>query len=188
MGSDFTADLSGLVDKVIETGNKTEDSTETSTTTEETTIPEVQPKPSPEEVELIEDIEDAITDVSLGVSEVSDKQDDQYVQMNKLDYLGSLNIQASKLANVTQGLANNTSNIYSTMQKDITKQLSSIDKKLDNQAVNVTVRYDSLIRVNGAVDSMVVRDLERFSNDIVNRARDSIINDMRSVGYVSRVR
>ena len=187
MGSDFTADLSGLTEKIIDSG-KTEDSTSSSTTTEETVdIPEVQPEPSQKEVELIEDIEDAISDVALGVSEVSDKQDDQYVQMNKLDYLSSLNIQASKLTSATRNLANDTSNIYSTMQKDIAKQLSSIEKKLDNQSVNVSVRYDSLIRVNGAVDSMVVRDLERFANQVVNQTRATIINDLKSTGvYRSR--
>lgn len=70
------------------------------------------------------------------------------------------------------------------IQNSLTKSLIPSVEALVNkqQPVNVDVHYDSALTVNGAVDATVLRDMRQFSNDIINRTRSTIYNDLRQLG------
>ena len=198
MGDNFVADLSGLEEKEYPIGGTT-DNQEVS-----------QPVVTPEVKEQYDQIKEEVTDVSHGVETISDQIEDEsneiveeitdvalgaraisdqleeYTPLSQSEYLSQLNVDVSSIAPMLKNMYSETAGIYDLIQDDVAKQLTSIEKKINNQATTVNVRYDSLIRVNGAVDSVVVRDLERFADKIVNETRSTIIRDLQSAGFYRR--
>lgn len=173
MGSDFTADLSGMTERPYVPGESTSGvpSGETSTNTGD----------------FYASDGDTVSDIAYGVQEISDRLDSEYVPISQTAYIERLQANVKDMSSIVKALHSETVNIDNILRKDITRYLLQMEKQLDNQSTNVNINYGSLINVNGAVDSMVVRDLERFANQVVNQTRATIINDLKSTGvYRSR--
>ena len=53
---------------------------------------------------------------------------------------------------------------------------------MEQNSVTIDNHYDSLLTVNGAVDSTVVSNLNRLTQDIIEQTTNSIIAQLKSAG------
>lgn len=127
----------------------------------------------------------------------------QYVRMDEKTFINSLktsltdtvtpklNTINNSLSSISTSLQKGTSTawiqkIHDTLTKQIQPSISDISKSLlkENATGNVTVNinYDSLMTVNGSVDSTIVSNMNKMTTDLISKTKDSIYKDLRKNG------
>lgn len=126
-------------------------------------------------------------------------QTTQYVAMDESTFVSSLkstvvptmNTINTTLTTIATNLQKSGSivwiqKIHDTLVKQLQPNISAIaDMAKDGgRDVTVNIHYDSLINVQGSIDSTVVKDIQKLTDDCINKTKDSIYKDLKKNGVI----
>ena len=104
------------------------------------------------------------------------------ITVSQEEFLSTFSKDMVGVANLLSGLQAETARVNSILQGSIVKELQGIETKMEQNSVTIDNHYDSLLTVNGAVDSTVVSNLNRLTQDIIEQTTNSIIAQLKSAG------